>query len=85
MINEIEILNCTHLEADKIGFCTNSIFSFSLANDLKKEMESFAIGDISSKEIFEMFYVVENYVAFIYGKTLSAFSSTDVMGMLTSF
>lgn len=78
LINEIDILKSTHLDVERIKIWTNSIFNTGFAKSFKKEIENFDFNKIELRELFEIFYILENYVSFIYEKTLPRiFDSED--------
>lgn len=70
LINEIDILKSTHLDEERVKICTNSIFSSTFSKMFKKEIENFDLNKIDLKELFEIFYILENHVTFIFEKTL---------------
>jgi hypothetical protein len=70
LINEIDILKSTHLDEERVKTCTNSIFSSTFSKMFKKEIENFDLNKIDLKELFEIFYILENHVTFIFEKTL---------------
>jgi len=72
LINEIDILKSTHLDEEKaqIYHRTNCIFSSSFSKNFKKEMQNFNVNRIDLKELFEIFYILENHVTFMLEKQL---------------
>jgi hypothetical protein len=70
LVNEIDILKSTHMDTERVKDCTNSIFNPSFSKSFKKEIENLDLNRIELKELFEIFYILENHVTFIFEKTL---------------